>query len=382
MRVGSVVLLRQSAVSDVGKDQPGTSLAAISPGPVGLLEILGEPILHRVVESLRRADVDPIFVVADEQFRHHSALRGLSRGRINVVLSSGDLSAALRTAFKRCADHGADAVILAEASAYVELDVSLLVQSHQSNHRRATLVKDADGILPIVMVNCSDPEFATALVDRKLMFPEPIAVHHHCAYTNRLRTSNDLRRLAQDALEHRCRIRPNGEEVAPGVWLASTARIHPTARVVGPAYVGPNSRVKSGSVVGDCSSVERDCIVERGSVVTDSSILAGTFVGACLDMYHVVANQSYFVDLQRNIGMSLGDNLVGSTSLSSPQRSEGLRVEAGVNRESMRAVRSRLRGLFKRPEPVVALPARVSYRASEPWAGLKSISGTTDSTGI
>lgn len=385
MRVGSVVLLRQSAVSELSEErhqQPGTSLAAISSGPVGLLEILGEPVLHRVVESLRRSDVDPTSVVADEQFRHHPALRGLSRGRISVVFAAaGDLTTSLRTAFKRCGDHGADAVILAEASAYVELDVSFLVQSHQSNRRRATLVKDADGMLPIVMVNSSDPEFASSLVDRKLMFPETTAVHHHCAYVNRLRTSQDLRRLAQDALERRCRIRPNGDEVAPGVWLASTARVHPTARVVGPAYVGPNSRVRSGSAVGDCSSVERDCIVERGSVVTDSSVLSGTFVGACLDMYHVVVNQSYFVDLQRNIGMNIGDNLVGATSLSSPQRSEGLRVEFGANREAMRAMRGRLRTLlFKRPQPAV-LPARVSY-ASEQWASLKSISGTGDSPGI
>jgi hypothetical protein len=98
-------------------------------------------------------------------------------------------------------------------------------------------------------------------------------------------------------------------------------------------------------------------------------------------MYHVVVNQSYFVDLQRNIGMNIGDNLVGATSLSSPQRSEGLRVEFGSNREAMRAMRGRLRTLlFKRPEPAV-LPARVSY-ASEQWASLKSISGTGDSPGI
>jgi NDP-sugar pyrophosphorylase family protein len=383
MRVGSVVFLQKFGGSGLPEkgltnlNGSGASLAAVASAPAGLIEILGEPILHRVIESLQRSDVNPIFVIADEGLKAHEALRSLSRGRIHVLSSSSaNFSARLETAVKRCKEFGAETVLLMEASAYVELDVADLVHEHLSNRRRATFVEDSDGVLPMAMVNSSDHEFASSIVEHKLMFPEASGRYQHRAYVNRLRTAHDLRRLATDALEHRCRIRPNGDEVAPGVWLSTTARIHSTARVLGPSYIGPNSRVRSGSTVGSCSTVERDCIVERGSVVNDSSILAGTYVGACLDLCHAVVDQNHFVDLQRNVGVHILDSLIGRTTLHSPQSG------AFASRHAIRAVGGRLRDLLTRREVPGGSAARVSYSAPERWTSLKPISGTTDSTVI
>lgn len=386
MRVGSVLFLKQSVDAVPCAGNQSQAAGTFSPVSPALVEILGEPVLHRMIESLRRSNVDPVFVVADERFRTHPAIRTLSRERIHVLTASeNNLCGRLETAVKRCGEAGADSVVVMEAGPYVELDVADLVHAHQSNRGRATLVHDSEGPLPIVMVSSNDGEFAASLLGKRLLFPEATTRYCHNAYVNRLRSARDFRLLAQDSLEHRCRIRPNGDEIAPGVWVANSARIHASARVIGPAYVGPNSRLRAGTVVSDCSTVERDCIVERGSVVADSSILSGTYLGACLDLRHSMVWQNNFVDLERNVEIRMLDNLMGATSLSSRQRSDGLSAEAAKSGDSApRSVSERLRTLLTRREYPVAVPvpARVAYSSTDRWSSLKPLSGTTDSTGI
>jgi hypothetical protein len=184
-------------------------------------------------------------------------------------------------------------------------------------------------------------------------------------------------------LQHRCRIRPNGEEVRPGVWVAKTAYLHPSAKLVGPAYLGPNSRVRSGALISDCSTVERDCIVERGTVVKDSSILSGTYVGVGLDVWRAVINKSKLVDVQRNVGIDIVDSLLGASFLSPKKLVPGLWASmAYKGGSSLRTMRGKFRALVPKRDPVpVTAPARLTYVPAESWGTLKQLS-RTDSNSI
>src|SRR6185312_9733682 len=133
MRLGSVLYVKRS----VGEGLPSqealptelpsdlaTALISLSPQPAALLEVLGEPVLHRVVEVLRRGQVETIFLVVDEHFRNHQAIRSLTAQRVHILSGPAQvLPSMVETAVKRCADLGSQNVIVMDTSAYIELDV-------------------------------------------------------------------------------------------------------------------------------------------------------------------------------------------------------------------------------------------------------------------
>src|ERR1700712_2929145 len=95
MSVGSVLFMKGSSGEDNSPDGCPKSgsperLSSLSSEPSALLEILGEPILHRIVEVLRRADVSPIYLVVDQTFRDHEVVRRLRRERIEVLSGSAE----------------------------------------------------------------------------------------------------------------------------------------------------------------------------------------------------------------------------------------------------------------------------------------------------
>lgn len=360
-----------------------TSIASLSAEPAALLEVLGEPILHRIVEVLRRGGVELTYLVADDRFSGSDVVRRLARERVHVLTGHKEsLPFLVETAVKRCSDQGMEQVLLMETSAYLELEIKDFLQIHRSSRQRVTLAFDKFGSLPAALVGSSDSELAGSLLDRKLLLPEPTARYMHQGYSNRLACAQDLRRLAQDAMQHRCRIRPNGDEVKTGVWISREAYIHPSAHVVAPAYVGSNSRLRAGTLVSEWSAVERDCIVERGTVVRNSSILPGTYLGVCLDVMHTVIKHNRLVDVQRNVSIEVVDSLIGSTSLSRKYLAPGIWASvANKSGSSLRTMRGRFGTLLpKRPQAPVVAPARLSYAPAETWGRLKPLSRTDSSS--
>ena len=392
MRMGSVLYMKRLVRESLPSQQvPQTELSSDSATalislsqPAALLEILGEPVLHRLVEVLRRGQVETIFLVVDECFRNHQAVRSLTSERVHLLSGpSQTLPSMVETAVKHCADLGSQNVVVMDTSAYIELDVSNFVHEHHKAGQKITVAYDEAGPLHIAMVNSADADMAATWMQRSFIYPQHTSRYQHRAYVNRLQTGQDLRQLAKDALHHRCRIRPNGDEIRPGVWVANTAHIHPSARLTGPAYLGPNSRLRSGVMVTDCSTIERNCIVERGTLVNDSSILSGTYVGVCLDLAHAVVHQNRLMDVERNVGIEMADSLIGATSASRKNLVPGLwATVANKSGDSLRSVRGKFRSLLPKSDPAVAVvPSRIAYSPAKSWGSLKSFSGT-DSTGI
>ncbi|HSB74119.1 MAG TPA: hypothetical protein VLC12_00635, partial [Terriglobales bacterium] len=138
------------------------------------------------------------------------------------------------------------------------------------------------------------------------------------AYVNRLESAHDLRRLAQDALLMRCDIRPDGRELKPGVWVGQHARIHRTARVLAPAFVGTRAKLRAASVVTRCSVVEHHAEVDCGTVLEDTSVLPYTYVGTGLDASHAVAGFGRVVHLRRQVEVEINDPRLLGTVAASP----------------------------------------------------------------
>jgi NDP-sugar pyrophosphorylase family protein len=345
------------------------SMPSFFGAPATMLDLLGEPILYRIIESMRKSGVGPIFLITDDILADHVVIRDISRWRVHVRSAPAEeLGTAMHAALINCRENGSRASIVMQASKYVELDVAAMTRFHIASGQSVTFARDRIGPLGIAMVG---GESAKVVLPEQQTAQCSSHEYVHGQYVNRLSTSQDLRRLAQDALLQRCSIRPNGSEVRPGVWVSPSARLHPRARVVNPAYIGAHTRLRSGVVITRCTSVEHDCEIDRGSVVENASILPHTYLGPSLDISHSIVNCNSLVDIRRAVEVEIGDrSLIGSTSRR-PHCANGRSQVKSVPLigNAPWQVLSEAIGAFL---PVL-LPkkARFSYDAAEPWPRLE-----------
>ena len=318
MQVGAVLVLGRCIGDDVNQSSAPNCLWEAMPSffgvPATVLDLLGEPILYRIIENLRKSGVGPILLVTDDVFANHAVVREIGRWRVHVRNAPGEeLWTATQAALTTCRESGTLAAIVMQASKYVELDVADLFQFHHASGQLVTSARDAGGPLGITMVGTESAE-QFMLPGRRVPQSPPLDYMHH-QYANRLKTHQDLRRLAQDALLQHCSIRPNGSELRPGVWVAPSARLHPRARVVDPAYIGAHTRLRSGVIITRYTSIEHHCEVDRGSVVENATILPHTYLGSSLDIAHSIVNRNAMVDVRRAVEVEIDDrSLIGSTS--------------------------------------------------------------------
>ncbi len=81
-----------------------------------------------------------------------------------------------------------------------------------------------------------------------------------------------------------------------------------------PAYIGCGSKVRADALVTRLSNIERDCCIDSGTVVEDSSILANTTIGICLDVCHAIVNGNELFNLERDIAIEVSDPKVMRSS--------------------------------------------------------------------
>jgi NDP-sugar pyrophosphorylase family protein len=124
----------------------------------------------------------------------------------------------------------------------------------------------------------------------------------------------------RDMFASSCKARPCGREIKPGVWVDEGAHVHKQARILPPAYVGRDTKIAAASLVTRASSVERDCTVNVGTVIEDSSILAGTYIGSGLDVSHSVVYGKTLIHLQRDLELEIYDEMLIAENLPSRLR--------------------------------------------------------------
>jgi hypothetical protein len=83
-----------------------------------------------------------------------------------------------------------------------------------------------------------------------------------------------------------------GKEVQPGVWMARNVKVHRTAKLSAPAFLGENCRIGAFAQVGPSAAIGRDCLIERETHVANSVVCGGSYVGQHLDLRSVVVDHS------------------------------------------------------------------------------------------
>ncbi|MEI6876011.1 MAG: hypothetical protein WCL50_12880 [Spirochaetota bacterium] len=105
---------------------------------------------------------------------------------------------------------------------------------------------------------------------------------------------------------------PSGRESSPGIRQSHHVRVHPSARLVPPVYIGDSAEVGAGAVVGPFASLERGSVVGRDTVVRRSVLLPWTIVGEGLTIEDFVVEGAAFFKPSMDASYVSGDPAISS----------------------------------------------------------------------
>jgi NDP-sugar pyrophosphorylase family protein len=278
-----------SIVASEACSEPALAVTRAGRGtPLVCVEVLGRSVVARLVDEFRRAGFDSATQI---DRRSLEEAWGVATEQ-----------------FLTCKDSGAKAIVVVRASAYIDLDLKDALQFHREQGQAVTRVFDQEGPLDVWVVDPSGIEEGTdILAALSAASPSHYFVR---GYVNRLQGPADLRRLVVDGLTSRCRLRPQGPESRPGVWIDEGAQVHRDARIVAPAFIGSGARISEQCLITRCSSIESNCHIDYGTVVEDSSILSNSYVGIGLDLSHSIVDGNNLLNLERGVTLEIADPCV------------------------------------------------------------------------
>ena len=306
--VGPEIREEQQSVILLGKASSKFSPAAtqLRQGtPLACVEVLGRSLVGRLIEELRRSGVNPISVFADATVAPlHAGVDPSTNVPLCRMEDAWSGAAQELMAYKQT---GVEATLVVRVGAYVEFDLADMLQFHREQGQVATRAFDNEGPLDMWII---DPARIAASEDMLPTLRAKLGRYWVRGYVNRLEHPKDLRRLVVDSLTSRCRLRPQGSETRPGVWMDEGTQVHRDARIVAPAYIGRSARIAAQCLITRCSNVESDCLVDYGTVVEDSSILLNSYVGIGLDISHSIVDGNNLLNLERNVTLEIADPCV------------------------------------------------------------------------
>jgi NDP-sugar pyrophosphorylase family protein len=291
---------------------PGAEHASVLPErgsflsrPLAYFDVLGRSTAERVIERFVRADVDVVTVL---QPNADSGVKACFTAFENVEFHvANDVAAELRQKLQEYSRNGIEHSFLILGNVYAETDLLDLYYFHREARQAATRAMDRDGALDLWVLDCAKAHDQDVDLQHLREWKTSHTSYFIREYVNRLADPRDLRRFASDLLRGRCSPQPLGREVKRGIWIDDGAEVHRRARLVAPAYIGRGTKIMEDTLVTRFSNVEKDCCVNYGTVIEDSSILQSTEIGICLDVCHAVANGNKLLKLDRNVVIEITD---------------------------------------------------------------------------
>jgi carbonic anhydrase/acetyltransferase-like protein (isoleucine patch superfamily) len=287
------------AFSLIGRSSPESSRSFAK------VDILGANLLDRTLAKLRQLDTLPPTVLSGRNVSDHVLPSRSAR--------SGSFIDSWEKAISDYVDAGVETILLVRVGTYADVDFRELINFHRETKSPLSHVYCGETPLDIAVVNAALLRNTDDLVRRALshLIPQQKRFRYQ-GYVNRLRNREDLHQLMQDGLRGQCQLRPVGVEIRPDVWCGAGAQIDSTVSFEGPAFVGAGSKVASGCRIAGISSIERDCEVDCGTMIDNSLVLPGTYVGVALDVKNSIVGNEKIFNLDRNVEVSVSDaRLIG-----------------------------------------------------------------------
>jgi hypothetical protein len=272
--------------------------------PLGCVDVMGRPMVERTIGNLLSAGAEKVTVLAAPEILRNCPSLAYRVDKVEVE-SVNDPCPAANEVLKAYAAQGIEHSFVLSGNLYAETDLLDFVFFHREAKKDVTRAFDHEGPLDLWVVNCA--KYSRFDFDKAGASNGDGGSYFVAGYVRRLLHPHDLRAIIADSLRGVCAMRPNGQEMRPGIWVDEEAEIDRRARIVAPAYIGCRSKVREDALVTRCSSIERDCYIDFGTIVEDSSILANTRLGIWLDVRHALASGNRLMSLKHDVLLEIAD---------------------------------------------------------------------------
>ena len=128
--------------------------------------------------------------------------------------------------------------------------------------------------------------------------------------TNTISTSGIAATL--DSLPHLFDRAPGAEGISrrprsDGIWIGNGSRVHPSARLRAPVFIGNNVLIAEHAEIGPNTMIGDGCIVDAGSHIEESVLLAKTYVGRDLDISRSVLAGNTLINARLGVALQIQD---------------------------------------------------------------------------
>lgn len=318
MNLGAIIVIANPGGTFARKPPAGDVLRGNS---LSCFDVAGRSLTERIIDRYLGAGIDLVSVLIEEPACGDLSTFHVTSAKVNIAVVS-DLNSAIARRLQNYSENGLARSFVQWTNVYAETDLLDFFYFHRASKLPVTWAFDADGSLPMCVIDCAN----RPTIDFPLAAQNPAqnaASYLIHGYVKRLTHPKNLREFAADMLQGRCECRPSGHESKPGVWIDASAELHRGARIVAPAYIGRGSKIMDDTLITRLSCIEKNCCVDCGTVIENSSVLANTQVGIWLDVCHAVVSGNRLLSLSRDMTVEVSDpDLIRFTAAASRSTSE------------------------------------------------------------
>jgi hypothetical protein len=173
---------------------------------------------------------------------------------------------------------GVERLLLIKLKSYAEMDLADLLRFHRDRGNPITEAEDARGELGVCLL---DRIALGSASDEQVFHPAGDynqTPYQFNGYAKRILSATERQELVGDGLTGACAMKPLGTQIRDKVWVGEGVKIAPSARIIGPVYIGARTTIGAGATIGPFSSVEHDCVVDCGTTVEQSTVLPNSYL--------------------------------------------------------------------------------------------------------
>ena len=239
------------------------------------MQIVGNDVLQFWMDRIRKLGVRSLW---------------LTSGARNGTITRSELA--------KFAQQGVERLLVVKLNSYAEMDLEDLLRFHCESRNPVTEAHDARGQLGVCLldqlaVRASGPQNGLSSASTDLsQLP-----YQFSGYAKRIAAARERQELVADALTGTCGMRPFGKQIGEQIWIGEDVNLASSARIIGPTYIGARTTIRAGATIGPYVSVERDCVVDCGTTVEQSTILPDTYLAPGLHVRDGVVDGQYLEHL-------------------------------------------------------------------------------------
>lgn len=105
----------------------------------------------------------------------------------------------------------------------------------------------------------------------------------------------------------------DGNQIAPGIWVAPNHLIHPSARLAPPICIGEGSRIGYGVELGPEVVIDSGVVIDDEATIERSTILGRSYIGHLVNLRNRVVAQSIMIDIDTSDSIEVVDDFLLSS---------------------------------------------------------------------